>query len=167
MRNLSIPRLQSIDSKPKHKSILFISFPKPTKMSASQESTYSIPARFRRMENMHIVFWLLKDISWCLFWRELGIAMIIPTLTIAIMISWRTRHIASELAHNLAVAFWISANSFWMISEFLEFDEKIVILGINGKQLSLIPFLAGLLILLNYYLLQRPREVREKHTTTL
>lgn len=136
-------------------------------MSASQESTYSIPARFRRMENMHIVFWLLKDISWCLFWRELGIAMIIPTLTIAIMISWRTRHIASELAHNLAVAFWISANSFWMISEFLEFDEKIVILGINGKQLSLIPFLAGLLILLNYYLLQRPREVREKHTTTL
>jgi hypothetical protein len=128
---------------------------------------YSIPARFRRMENMHIVFWLLKDISWCLFWRELGIAMIIPTLTIAIMISWRTRHIASELAHNLAVAFWISANSFWMISEFLEFDEKIVIMGINGKQLSLIPFLAGLLILLNYYLLQRPREVREKHTTTL
>ncbi|MEN9525625.1 MAG: hypothetical protein RLZZ256_1009 [Bacteroidota bacterium] len=136
-------------------------------MSASPESLYSIPARFRRMENMHIVFWLLKDISWCLFWRELGIAMIIPTLTIAIMISWRTRHIASELAHNLAVAFWISANSFWMISEFLEFDEKIVILGINGKQLSLIPFLAGLLILLNYYLLQRPREVREKHTTTL
>ena len=136
-------------------------------MSASPESLYSIPARFRRMENMHIVFWLLKDISWCLFWRELGIAMIIPTLTIAIMISWRTRHIASELAHNLAVAFWISANSFWMISEFLEFDEKIVFLGINGKQLSLIPFLAGLLILLNYYLLQRPREVREKHTTTL
>ncbi|MFN4893054.1 MAG: hypothetical protein ACK5G0_04735 [Bacteroidota bacterium] len=136
-------------------------------MSASPDSMYSIPARFRRMENMHIVFWLLKDISWCLFWRELGIAMIIPTLTIAIMISWRTRHIASELAHNLAVAFWISANSFWMISEFLEFDEKIVIMGINGKQLSLIPFLAGLLILLNYYLLQRPREVREKHTTTL
>lgn len=136
-------------------------------MSASPESVYSIPARFRRMENMHIVFWLLKDISWCLFWRELGIAMIIPTLTIAIMISWRTRHIASELAHNLAVALWISANSFWMISEFLEFDEKIVILGINGKQLSLIPFIAGLLILLNYYLLQRPREVREKHTTTL
>ena len=167
MRNRSTQRPQSVDSKPKHKSILFISFPKPTKMSASPESVYSIPARFRRMENMHIVFWLLKDISWCLFWRELGIAMIIPTLTIAIMISWRTRHIASELAHNLAVALWISANSFWMISEFLEFDEKIVILGINGKQLSLIPFLAGLLILLNYYLLQRPREVREKHTTTL
>ena len=136
-------------------------------MSASSGSMYSIPARFRRMENMHIVFWLLKDISWCLFWKELGIAMIIPTLTIAIVISWRTRHIASELAHNLAVAFWISANSFWMISEFLGFDEQVVWMGITGKQLSLFPFLAGVGILLFYYLLQRPREIREKHTTTL
>ena len=136
-------------------------------MPAQPEAVYSIPARFRRMENMHIVFWLLKDISWCLFWKELGIAMILPTLTIAVMISWRTRHIASELAHNLAVAFWISANSFWMISEFLGIDETIIWMGVNGKQLSLIPFLAGVLILVNYYLLQRPREIREKHTTTL
>jgi prepilin signal peptidase PulO-like enzyme (type II secretory pathway) len=136
-------------------------------MAASAEPTYSIPARFRRMENMHIVFWLLKDISWCLFWKGLGVAMIIPTLTIAIVISWRTRHIASELAHNLAVAFWISANSFWMISEFLGFDEQEIGMGITGKQLSLAPFLAGVLILLYYYLLQRPREIREKHTTTL
>ena len=136
-------------------------------MAADSESIYSIPARFRRMENMHIVFWLLKDISWCLFWKELGIAMIFPTLTIAIMISWRTRHIASELTHNLAVTCWISANSFWMISEFLGFDEHPVWMGITGKQLSLAPFLAGVLILLYYYLLQRPREIREKHTTTL
>lgn len=136
-------------------------------MPDQTESIYSIPARFRRMENMHIVFWLLKDISWCLFWKELGVAMILPTLTIAIMISWRTRNIASELAHNLAVAFWISANSFWMISEFLGFDERIVLWGINGKQLSLIPFCIGVLILVNYYLLQRPREIREKRTTTL
>lgn len=136
-------------------------------MAASTESTYSIPARFRRMENMHIVFWLLKDISWCLFWKGLGVAMIFPTLTVAIVICWRTRHIASELAHNLAVAFWISANSFWMISEFLGFDEQEIGMGITGKQLSLAPFLAGVLILLYYYLLQRPREIREKHTTTL
>jgi len=136
-------------------------------MPEQTESVYYIPARFRRMENMHIVFWLLKDISWCLFWKELGIAMILPTLTIAIMISWRTRHIASELAHNLAVAFWISANSFWMISEFLGFDVAIIWRDITGKQLSLIPFFIGVLILVNYYLFQRPREIREKRTTTL
>jgi hypothetical protein len=136
-------------------------------MSANSESMYSIPARFRKMENTHIVFWLLKDISWCLFWRELGIAMIIPTLTIAILISWRTRHIASELAHNVAVALWISANSLWMISEFLGFHEMKIWKGITGKELSLIPFGIGVLILLHYYLLIRPREIREKHTTTM
>ena len=136
-------------------------------MSASSENMYSIPARFRKMENTHIVFWLLKDISWCLFWKELGIAMIVPTLTIAILISWRTRHIASELAHNIAVALWISANSFWMISEFTGFDEQVVWMGITGKQLSLIPFGLGVIILLYYYLIQRPQEIREKHTTTL
>lgn len=27
---------------------------------------YAVPMRFRRMENMHIIFWLLKDISWCM-----------------------------------------------------------------------------------------------------
>jgi len=131
------------------------------------EPLYSIPARFRRMENMHIIFWLIKDISWCLFWKELAVAMIIPTLTIAIVISWRTRHIASELAHNLAVAFWISANSFWMITEFLGYDETIVWGEITGKELSLIPFVIGVLILVNYYILLRPREIREKRTTTL
>lgn len=136
-------------------------------MAADNDLMYSIPARFRRMENMHIVFWLIKDISWCLFWKELGIAMIIPTLTIAVMISWRTRHIASELAHNVAVALWISANSFWMISEFLGFDEREYWMGLSGKELSLFPFLAGVLVLLNYYLFQRRQEIREKHTTTL
>jgi hypothetical protein len=136
-------------------------------MAADTDSMYSIPARFRRMENMHIVFWLLKDISWCLFWKELGIAMIIPTLTIAIMISWRTRQIASELAHNVAVALWISANSFWMISEFLGFDEQEFWMGLSGKELSLFPFVAGVLVLLNYYLFQRRQEIREKQTPTL
>ena len=41
-------------------------------MSQSKETLYSIPARFRKMENMHIVFWLMKDISWCMIWKELG-----------------------------------------------------------------------------------------------
>src|SRR5215813_11602631 len=106
-------------------------------MNHSQEEMYCIPARFRKMENMHIVFWLLKDISWCMIWKVLGIAMIIPTLSIAIVIAWRTREIKSELAHNLAVAFWISANSLWMIAEFLHFDEVIIWKEFTGKHLAL------------------------------
>ena len=128
----------------------------------ANESThvYSIPARFRRMENMHIIFWLLKDISWCMVWKPIGIAMIFPTLIIAIIISYQTRKIKAELAHNLAVVFWITANSYWMVSEFLGFDEKLIA-GYEGKYISVIPFLIGIAILLYYYLIQRPLELKK------
>lgn len=128
---------------------------------------YIIPARYRRMENMHIVFWLVKDISWCMIWKVLGIAMIFPTLSIAIVIAWRTRHLASELAHNLAIAFWITANSLWMISEFFHFDETIILNGLTGKHLALIPFFSGALILLYYYLFQRSKELKENKEVTM
>lgn len=42
-------------------------------------ATYSIPVAYRKMENLHIVFWLFKDIAWCMIWKPLGIAMIFPT----------------------------------------------------------------------------------------
>lgn len=133
-------------------------------MNQANERQYIIPARYRRMENMHIVFWLVKDISWCLIWRELGLAMFIPTLTIAIIIAWRTRSIKAELAHNLAIAFWISANGYWMISEFFGFDEHIVWAWVTGKHLALIPFFIGLFILLFYYTIQFPKDLKAGKT---
>ena len=136
-------------------------------MSQSKEILYSIPARFRKMENMHIAFWLMKDISWCMIWRELGITMIVPTLSVAIWIAWKNRQIKSELAHNLAIVFWISANAYWMISEFFRFDSQIVWNGFTGKHMALIPFIAGAFTLLYYYLIQRPKEIKEKHAVTM
>src|SRR6476469_7778969 len=109
-------------------------------METANEPLYTIPERFRKMENMHIVFWILKDISWCMTFKVLGLAMIVPTLTISIVIAWRTRHLASELAHNLAVTFWITANALWMISEFFGFDTIPLAFGLEGKHLALIPF---------------------------
>lgn len=38
------------------------------------------PKGIRGMENLHIVFWLVKDMSWAMLWRPLGIAMIVPTI---------------------------------------------------------------------------------------
>ena len=108
-------------------------------MDEKKEPQYVIPARYRKMENMHILFWLLKDVSWCLIWKPLAVAMIFPTLIIAIIIAWRTRTLKSELAHNLAIAFWISANSYWMISEFLHFDTVPIWQQFEGKHLALIP----------------------------
>lgn len=136
-------------------------------MTQTIEQEYIIPAKYRRMENMHIVFWLMKDISWCMIWRELGLAMFVPTLIISIVISWRTRSVKSELAHNLGITFWICANGYWMISEFFHFDTWQISSSITGKHLALIPFLTGAIILLYYYIVQRPLEIKQHKTTTM
>ncbi|WP_461481711.1 hypothetical protein [Porticoccus sp.] len=127
------------------------------------EPMYQIPARHRRMENLHIdiAFWLVKDISWCMVWKLLGILMIMPTLSVAIFIAWRTRHLASELSHNLAIACWIGANSVWMISEFFGFDERIFFGLFEGKYLAMIPFTIGAAILFYYYACQRKQDTGE------
>ena len=128
------------------------------------DQDYSIPLRFRKMENLHIVFWLFKDISWCMVWRPLGIVMIIPTLTIAIWIAFKNKDFMSEVCHNFAIVFWISANSFWMISEFFHYDEKILLLGLTGKQTAMITFCIGLLFLMYYYVLWKPKHKAEVET---
>lgn len=121
------------------------------------ETIYQIPVKFRKMENLHIVFWLFKDVAWCMFYKPLGIIMIIPTLVISIIIAWRTRNLVSELCHNLAITVWISANSYWMISEFLGFDNNIIWGTYTFKHLAMIPFSMGILILTYYYVIWRPR----------
>jgi len=118
-------------------------------------SDYTIPNKYRKMENLHIVFWIFKDISWCLFWKPLGILMIIPTLVISIVILYNTRKMVSELCHNIAITVWIMANSYWMVSEFLGFDEHIIYGTIIYKHLALIPFFTGVLALAYYYLYWR------------
>lgn len=128
------------------------------------EQTYTIPLRYRKMENLHIVFWLFKDISWCMIWRPLGIAMIFPTLFFAVLITWRTRHTISELCHNLAIVFWITANAYWMVSEFFHFDTWPLFGVYTYKHLAIIPFVVGLLFLVFYYVVWKPRHKNELET---
>ena len=118
------------------------------------EAQYCVPLAHRRTENLHIVFWLMKDISWCMEWRALGVFMIAPTLGAAIFITWRARALKAELAHNLAVVFWITANAWWMIAEFFEFDETPIVFGVDGRHLAMIPFLIGAAILARFYFSQ-------------
>lgn len=105
---------------------------------------YIIPEKFRKMENLHILFWLVKDTCWCLNFKWLGIVMVFPTLLVALLICWRTRRLMSEFTHNLAIIFWISANSLWMISEFFEWGD-------DFRYWALIPFGCGLAVLIFYY----------------
>lgn len=130
----------------------------------SNEPIYNIPLHYRKMENLHIVFWLFKDVAWCMVWKPLGIVMIIPTLLVSIIIAWRTRQFMSELCHNLAITIWIMANSYWMISEFIGFDTHPLFGSYTMKHLALIPFSIGLLILAFYYLVWKPRHKDELET---
>jgi hypothetical protein len=109
---------------------------------------YSIPSRFRRIENLHILFWLVKDACWAMNFRYVGILMILPTMVAALMITWQTRKIYSELMHNLAVVFWITANCTWMLGEFFGIDE-----GPYGlRTMAIVPFGIGLAILALFYI---------------
>ena len=116
------------------------------------------------MENMHIVFWLFKDIGWCLIWKPLGMAMILPTLIISIVIAYRTRSMVAELCHNLAITFWITANSYWMISEFMGFDQTVISGWFTYKHVALLPFFTGVFCLAYYYLIWQPTHPDEQGT---
>ncbi len=129
-----------------------------------KEATYTIPIQYRKMENLHIVFWLFKDIAWCMIWKPLGIIMVMPTLFISILIAWRTRQFMSELCHNIAITVWISANSYWMISEFFHFDTMIIFGNFTYKHLALIPFFMGVICLAFYYLFWKPKHKNELET---
>lgn len=111
------------------------------------------------MENMHILFWLIKDICWCLGFRPLGIAMVFPTLFVAVWIMLRNRSIASELFHNVAIILWIIANSLWMVAEFYHVDEQV-------KPFCLIPFTMGIALLTYYYLIYAPMQKRKSVVAT-
>jgi hypothetical protein len=118
---------------------------------AQQEEMYEIPSRFRKIENLHILFWLLKDLSWAMLWKPLGLLMIVPTIGAALLITWQTRHIKSEFLHNLAVDFWILANAYWMITEFYSNNDSL-------RFYTIIPFSIGLLVISYYYIVVKPKE---------
>ena len=122
----------------------------------SDNKMYCIPEKFRKTENLHILFWLIKDVSWAMLWRPIGIAMIFPTIGVALMITWQTRKIKAELFHNLAIVFWICANAMWMLLEFTGNDD-------HYRKYTSIPFSIGLFFILSYYLYIYPKErIREK-----
>ncbi len=112
---------------------------------------YAIPARFRKIENLHILLWLIKDMCWALSFKWVAVMMIIPTLAVALLITWQTRNMRSELFHNLAIDFWITANCTWMIGEFFGWDENLYY-GFGLRQFAVVPFALGLGIIGYYYL---------------
>ena len=104
--------------------------------------------RIREYENLHILLWLGKDTCWVMLWKTAGLVMIIPTIGVALHITWIRRAVKSDLFHNLAICFWITANSIWMIGEFFYEDSM--------RPAAIVFFTAGLLCVGYYYLLVAP-----------
>lgn len=106
-------------------------------------------SRLRKIENLHILLWLIKDTCWALVWRPGGIMMIAPTVGVAIYLLIRSRHDRTEMYHNLAVCMWIMANSTWMLGEFFAHDLR---------PIAVCFFSVGLLTLLIYYLVYAAKD---------
>jgi hypothetical protein len=98
----------------------------------------------RRIENLHVALWLLKDVSWVSDWKLLGLFMVLPTLGVALKICWDTREQLADLVHNIAVTLWICANTTWMIGEFYYQDMT--------RPLAKVFFISGMGLLTIYYL---------------
>lgn len=108
-------------------------------------------SKIRFYENLHILFWLIKDLSWVMFWRPLGIAMIVPTLGFAIWFCIKTIQ-EREFFVYMATLFWIMANALWMVLEFFQKEEY--------KFISAILFVIGLLNV-GYYVYLETRNIRQ------
>ncbi len=98
--------------------------------------------RIRHYENLHIPLWLLKDTCWMLEWKVLGVIMIVPTMLVAIIITFVTRE-EDEFFINLAICFWITANAYWMVCEFVGHVEL--------KDYAGFPFVAGMISVAWFY----------------
>lgn len=100
--------------------------------------------KIRGIENLHILLWICKDTCWVQEYRWVGVGLIVPTLCVAIFLTKKSFPHRDEFIHNLAVCFWISANSIWMIGEFF-FDD-------HTRNIAIVFFGLGLLTLATHYL---------------
>ncbi|MEY4002528.1 MAG: hypothetical protein RIT07_570, partial [Bacteroidota bacterium] len=71
-----------------------------------------------------MVFWLIKDFAWLADLKLLGMGMAVPTVLLSYWLTYKSRKNRTDYFHNLAVSFWITGNSMWMVGEFY-FDDKI------------------------------------------
>ncbi len=97
--------------------------------------------KIRKTENLHIVFWLVKDLCWMMEFKTAGSLMILPTLAMAFYVTYLSRQKLKTVLVNLAIIFWILANSAWMLKDFY--------LNVP-KSVSLIFFIAGMATILLY-----------------
>lgn len=93
---------------------------------------------WRRYELLHILFWLIKDYSWCSGDQVFWFVGAIPTLIISIdfiVISHKNNKIIVDLSHYIAESIWLCSNLTWAFSELFTLDSDKVI-PLNSKKMN-------------------------------
>jgi hypothetical protein len=80
--------------------------------------------KIRKSENLHVMFWLIKDCCWMMNIRSLGTFMVFPTIFMAAYVCYISKKELNSLLPNLAVMSWICANSLWMLFDFYQWMLK-------------------------------------------
>jgi hypothetical protein len=62
-------------------------------------------------ENLHILFWLLKDLCWVSDLRIAGLALVVPSVWLAHWVCWRSGGQRRDLFDSADVVRCILANS--------------------------------------------------------
>ncbi len=107
-----------------------------------------------RKENLHVVFWLIKDFAWISGFKILGVSLAIPTIILAVHLMLITRNNRGNFFHNLAILFWIMANSIWMFGEFYFDDQK--------RQWAIPFFLIGIIVIAYFYITEGLTALKSK-----
>ena len=108
----------------------------------------------KKLENLHVAFWLAKDYARCSTTKWLGLAMVLPTILVAAKIARDSRHDDEDFAHNLAVCCWMGANITWMVGEFY-FDD-------STRHIAKIFFYAGIAVLFLHYAITGTRSLSNR-----
>ena len=80
---------------------------------------------WREYENIHIVFWLGKDVAWINLIPSMWVIFLVPTFGIAwdmVFVTFWKKHLMVDHAHNLAILFWVMANALWAGGEIFDPD---------------------------------------------
>ena len=99
---------------------------------------------YSKLSYFHVVLWLAKDTFWVLELKWLSLSMIIPTISVALFITYKLKNNRIDLFHNLAICFWIAGNSIWMVYDFY-FPTK-------PRTIAIIFFIIGLTIAMYFYI---------------
>ena len=114
----------------------------------------SLLNNIREYENLHICLWLLKDTCWVMSFKVGGMLMIVPTLVVALHLTWKSRSNIADLFHNIAICLWVTANAIWMTGEFFFLDGL--------RPYSTVLFILGIIIVGFYYLIHFPHRNTEE-----